>query len=70
MEEESLMRMPFGKYKNCDIAFINSNYLKWLIEQAWFVGRDSKLVVKIEEELKYRDDNDCHFYDDKVQASD
>lgn len=28
--------------------------------------RDSDLVLAVEEELKFRDDNQCHFYQDKV----
>lgn len=69
------MRMSFGKYgpqtkhrKGIDIAFINSGYLRWLMKQYGFVNTDSDLVLAIEEELKYRDQNNCHFYEDKIDV--
>lgn len=69
------MKMPWGKYgpkkfppKGVDIAFINSSYLKWLIdEEGIFMKPENEpLVVAVEAELKYRDQNNCHFYKDKV----
>lgn len=70
------MKMPWGKYgpiKNppngVDIAFINSGYLKWLLEQDWFLDdeKNELLILAFEDELKYRDQNNCHFYgEDKI----
>ena len=61
------MKMPFGKYKGVDLAFINSGYLNWLINQDWFVMKsDESLVVAVEKELDERERGKSHFYDDKV----
>lgn len=67
------MKFDFGKYgpKNfppdgVNIAFVNSDYLQYLMRQDWFVDRDDDLVVAIEKELKYRDEQNCHFARDKV----
>jgi len=61
------MKMPFGKHRGVSLELINSNYLRWLIEEDWFIDRDDDLVVAVEEELKDRDKWDNHFYDDKVK---
>lgn len=67
------MKMPWGKYgpskkhpKGISLDYINNGYLKWLLQQDWFILKDSDLVLEVEKELKFRDDNDCHFYNDKV----
>jgi len=68
------MKLPFGKYgpKNfppdgVDIAFINSGYLKWLVEQDWFIMKtDEKIVVAVEKELEEREFAHSHFYEDKI----
>jgi hypothetical protein len=67
------MKMPFGKYSSknfppngVDIAFINSGYLKWLVATDDIVKKYDALIHEVEQELKYRDDNGCHFYEDKV----
>lgn len=70
------MKMPFGKYgpqplhpNGVDLVFINSGYLKWLTEQDWMLKRkDETLLVAIEEELKKRDNEYSHFYEDKVKV--
>jgi len=62
------MRMPFGKYKNVDLVFINSGYLKWLLEQDWFIEKDNDLVLAVEEELRLRDADGSHFWKDKVRV--
>ena len=63
------MKMPFGKHKTIDIAFINSGYLKWLIGEDWFVMKsDETLVVAVEKELEEREFSHSHFYDDKVKV--
>ena len=66
---EGVMRMPFGKYKDVDLCFVNSGYLKWLIDQDWFVDKDSDLVLEVERELKLRDMDSSHFYIDKVEVN-
>ena len=63
------MKMPFGKYKSVDLAFINSGYLNWLIGQDWFVMKsDESLVLAVETELGQREFSGSHFYDDKVNV--
>ena len=63
------MKMPFGKYKNVDLAFINSGSLKWLIGEDWFIMKsDENLVVAVENELDERERGRSHFYDDKVKV--
>ena len=65
-----MAKMTFGKYRGFDIAFINSGYLKWLIDQDWFVMKTPEnLVVAVEKELKERDRGKSHFYDDKVDIT-
>lgn len=71
------MKMPFGKYgpKNfppngLDICFINSGYLKWLIEEDWFIMKqDENLVIAVEKELEEREMGNDHFYEDKVKIA-
>lgn len=61
------MKMPFGKYRGISICFINSGYLHWLLDQEWFVRKNSEeLVVAVEKEMKERDFSKSHFYEDKV----
>ena len=65
-----MMKMPFGKYRGIDLVFINSGYLKWLIEQDWFVMRpDETMVLAVEKELGERERGMSHFYDDKVHVN-
>ncbi len=70
------MRMTFGKYgpgksgrhpRGVDVTFINSGYLRWVAEQD-FMDESGRwdLLFAIQDELKYRDLNNCHFDDDKV----
>lgn len=68
------MKMPFGKYgpsslnpKGVSLEFINSGYLKWLLEQDWFIMKDDALVLAVEHELKLREKDSSHFYQDKVR---
>ena len=64
------MKMPWGEYKGVDIVFINSNYLKWIIDQDWFLAKSQNelLCCDIEKELNERDFSHGHFYDDKVRV--
>ena len=68
-------KLTIGKYKpsrkhpkGVDIAFINSGYLKWVLEQGWFCGfaGNEELVDAIQRELEIRDKGGGHFYEDKV----
>lgn len=62
------MKMPFGKYKNISLEFINSGYLKWLLQQDWFLNNyDDHLIICVEMELNVRDLDGSHFYEDKVK---
>ena len=51
---ESLWTIPFGKYKGKDIEDIDEGYLKWLLEQDWFVQKFEKGAKAIAQELQYR----------------
>ena len=63
------MKLPFGKYKNIDLCFVNSGYLKWLIGQDWFVmERPEAEVIAVEKELESRDMDNSHFWKDKVKV--
>jgi uncharacterized protein (DUF3820 family) len=64
------MKIPFGKYKGVDICFVNSGYLKWLIEQEWFFMKKEHedFVVVVEKELEWRENTGAHFYQDKVET--
>lgn len=62
------MELPFGKYKNIELCFINSGYLKWLAGQDWFImERPEDEVIGVEKELKLRDMDNSHFYRDKIR---
>lgn len=70
-------KMTFGKYgpskthpQGMDIAFINSSYLRWALEQDWFwrIRSSAELEKAIERELEVRDRSDGHFYEDKVKV--
>lgn len=60
------MKLPFGKYKNISIEFVNSGYLKWLLTQDWFLEKEKECLA-VEKELKIRDMNNDHFYEDKMK---
>ena len=67
-------KLPFGKYgpKNfppdgVELCFINSGYLKWLVDQDWFImERPEAKVLAVEKELELRDKDNSHFWKDKV----
>ena len=68
------MRMPWGKYgpshkhpKGLHLEMINSGYLKWLTRQDFFIDGDSDLLLEVEKELKLRDADGSHFYEDKLK---
>lgn len=71
------MYMPFGKYgpsklhpSGVDLCFVTSGYLKWLLRQDWFLkGRDNPLRLAVEKELKLRDADGSHFYEDKIRLA-
>lgn len=60
------MRLTFGKYKDISIDFVNSGYLKWLIEQDWFEEKFQDQWDGVTDELSTRDYEQAHFYADKV----
>ena len=64
------MKMLFGKYRGVDICFINTGYLRWLIDQDWFLfKRSEQEVIAIEKELEIRDMDNSHFYEDKININ-
>jgi len=62
------MKMTFGYAKGFDIVYLRSSYLIWLNDEIWFWEKHEKLAVAIKEELKYRDLNQCHFKEDKINV--
>ena len=63
------MKMPWGKYKGIDIAFINSRSLRWYLEQDWFIMKQPEdLILAVEKELEKRDKAHSHFYENKVKV--
>jgi len=62
------MKMPFGKYKGVDIAFINSAYLQWVNNQDWFIDKYEKECLAVEKELEEREFSHSHFYEDKIKV--
>jgi len=63
------MKLPFGKYRDIELCFINSGYLKWLIDQDWFVmERPEAEVIAVEKELELRDMDSSHFWKNKVRV--
>jgi len=61
--------MLFGKYRDIELCFINSGYLKWLIDQDWFLKKFSEPeIMAVETELEIRDMDNSHFYEDKVSV--
>lgn len=65
---ESMGKMPFGKYRGRDVEDVPSGYLKWCLEQEWFVegefvGEYVGLAKAVETEYEYRENWSKHFYD-------
>jgi len=68
-DRDGKMKLPFGKYRGIDLCFVNSGYLKWLIDQDWFVmERPEAEVIAVEKELESRDMDNSHFWKDKVKV--
>ena len=61
-------KMPWGKYRDVGLWAINSGYLKWVIDQDWFLkdARNELLCCAIEKEIELRDLDNSHFYKDKA----
>lgn len=53
--------MPFGVHKDKLIADVPSSYLRWILEQDWFVSKFTDLKKQAEIELEFRDRFDKHF---------
>jgi len=70
-----MMKMKFGKYgprnfppDGADIVFINSDYLRWLLDSDWFLlNRPEEEALAVEKELEERTFNHSHFFLDKVK---
>lgn len=60
-------KMTFGKYKDKPIYLIRSGYLRWLLNQDWFINKDDDMTVAVEDEIKERDTWNSHFDDDKFK---
>lgn len=61
-----MAKLSFGKYKNISIEFVNSSYLKWLLESDWFEDQYPEDFEAVEEEWNTRNYEQSHFYQDKV----
>jgi len=69
------MRFPFGRYgpkhfppNGVDVCFVNSGYLKWFVndERIFMDKRNEKIIVACQNELRLRDQDNSHFYQDKI----
>lgn len=58
-----IMFLKFGEYKDCDVVDVPSYYLKWLLDQGWFLDNPSntRLIKEIEGEMKHRTKTGIHF---------
>jgi len=67
------MKMPAWKYKGISLEFIPSGYLRFVVKEqdkSWFkYYGDEDLIVAIEKELKLRDLNNDHFWEDKINVN-
>ena len=63
-----MAKLCFGKYVNISIDFINSGYLKWLVDEDWFDEKYPEHAEAVEDELNKRDHEQSHFYKDKVHV--
>lgn len=52
------MRMPFGEHQGKDLEEIPSGYLKWAAGNV----EDDGLASACDEEWRWRQDHDCHWY--------
>lgn len=66
MEETGKMKIPFGKYKDLDIVYADSHYLRYLDNQDWFWEKFEPLALAVQEEMKIRDLNNSHFDEDSA----
>jgi uncharacterized protein (DUF3820 family) len=46
--------MPFGICKGKSVSEVPTSYLRYLLDQEWFVDRDDDLVVAVETEYNFR----------------
>jgi uncharacterized protein (DUF3820 family) len=68
---ETSVEIWFGKHKHKTIENIPTDYLKWLLTQAWLIDskqpNNVKLVREVEGELKWRDANDGHWVEGEIR---
>lgn len=61
------MKAPWGKYRGISLEFINSGYLRFLAKQNFMLKeKNEEFLLAIENELRLRDMDYSHFYEDKV----
>lgn len=59
--------LPIGKqYRGKEIEDVPSDFLRWLLEQDWFLDKYPELADEINEELQWRTDWSKHFYSERV----
>jgi len=60
------VNLPFGRSQKerKSVGELPSNYLRWLLEQDFFERQYEELVEPVEQELEWRTNQNCHFYDD------
>lgn len=58
--------MPFGKSKNehKSLEELPSSYLQWLEGEEFFEEKYGQFMVPVQEELRWRTDNNEHFEED------
>jgi len=62
-----IMKAPWGKYRGISLEFINSGYLRFLVKQDFMLKKENEdFLLAIENEIRLRDMDNSHFYEDKV----
>ena len=64
-DHKGYCRIVIGKYSGKLVADTPSSYLRWLLDQEWFVTKFTDLRKQIKIELEYRDRFDLHFEEDR-----
>lgn len=58
--------LPFSKqYKGKNIEDVPSDFLKWLLNQNWFLDEYPELSDEIQDELEWRTNWNKHFYSER-----
>ena len=64
MTDHRLCVWPFGKFKDKEIDLLPNRYLKWILQQDWFLSEYPNLSNVVLEELKWRKEQGVVIEDD------